>query len=347
MENNQEKIKSIISVNQGTINEFFDGNQALVNTFNTLFADMLTLDDEVVLIRRREILLVARTNERSRFYVIQFENKYFIKFKILEERTEFNPSMLDEYLSYNKECYKFFLENKERITLKVRRRRTCIAYNDNEERENPISFWNPLREKAENCLLNKTYDSDDFIVEDVYNKLIGIFKTAVQESGILNSFEEDIFINRTLSTIPQTLQCLGEKYGFSREGVRLKEISTLNRLYYYIYKLRNSNSILYANQIKELLLSIPDDKLIGVIEGIYNRNNKIGHWLQVLCTRDKIKILKRVKSSDSSRAEKEVDDFVTIDQITKIRNSLDIIKFISSRFTLTCKDDVYYTTCPF
>ena len=109
------------------ISVFFNNNQELIDTFNTICAHMLDLDGAFIIRTNGEIIGISKHGEFYRLYVSKKEDEYFIKYKNRKDSERLIPSNVETYFSYNKSCNEFFAENQDSLVAKERTRKERIS----------------------------------------------------------------------------------------------------------------------------------------------------------------------------------------------------------------------------
>ena len=103
---------------QKIIFDFFKGDDKLVNIFNKVAEHINSLDSEIVVRARTSIIGMSRPSERYRFYVVETEGAFYIKYKNWPIGKPFTESAIEEYYASNMSCNEFFTENLEYLSKK-------------------------------------------------------------------------------------------------------------------------------------------------------------------------------------------------------------------------------------
>ena len=340
------------------ISEFFHNNQELIDTFNAVCVHMSDFDKDLIVRTNGEIIGLSKHNELYRFYISKKDGEYFIKYKNRKEIERFFSSDVELYFGYNKSCIDFFEENKDSFIERKRRKdeRTQRA----ESRQKPSSriseneiaeAWAPVKAKAENSVkfVTKSSSSTEYL-DKAYHEITELFSDICSSPEFLTERDADIIKSRIVKSPTVTLQDLGVKYGVSRERIRQREQSAWSRLTVGIYRGRREKYIPYRERLKCLLLSIPDEFFINTIVQIYHRNPSIGMWLQMVVSGadDKSDIALAIKKAVfSSQKTAKSSACIPPEVINKIKDTVDIVEYISSWQKVVFKGESYRTYCPF
>ena len=160
----------------------------------------------------------------------------------------------------------------------------------------------------------------------------------------------DIIVSRILTPTAITLQNLGEKYDVTRERIRQREKSTWRKLTIGIYRYKREKFIPYREWLKRILLEIPDEAFINTIAQIYRRNAAIGIWLQMVVSgaNDENEVSLAIKKLVSpSATQTKPSARISAEVINKVKNTIDIVEYISSQQDVTLKGKNYHAHCPF
>ena len=159
-----------------------------------------------------------------------------------------------------------------------------------------------------------------------------------------------IIASRILTPTAITLQNLGEKYDVTRERIRQREKSTWRKLTISIYRYKREKFIPYREWLKRILLEIPDEAFINTIAQIYRRNAAIGIWLQTVVSgaNEENEVSLAIKKLVSpSPTPSQPSARISAEVINKVKNTIDIVEYISSQQEVILKGKNYHAHCPF
>ena len=340
------------------ISVFFNNNQELIDTFNTICAHMLDLDGAFIIRTNGEIIGISKHGEFYRLYVSKKEDEYFIKYKNRKESEKFIPSNIETYFSYNKSCNEFFVENKDSLVAKERTKKERISRDVSEQEYSTVRStgetldeWIAIKTKAENALKYVPASSTDTELSDkIYKEIIERLTDAGSNREFMAERDGDIIVSRILNPSAITLQNLGEKYDVTRERIRQREKSTWRKLTTGIYRYKREKFIPYREWLQRILLGIPDESFINTIAQIYSRNAAIGLWLQtvIVGTNDENNVSLAIKKSAfPNAAQTKPSVRIPAEVINSVKNTIDIVEYISSQQDVTLKGKNYHAHCPF
>ena len=337
---------------------FFNNNQEFIDTFNTICAHMLDLDSDFIVRTNSEIIGISKHGEFYRLYLSKSNGEYYIKYKNRKESEKFTSANLEQYFTYNKACNDFFAENKDSLVAKERTRKERVSRDVSNQEYSTVRSagetfeeWISIKTKAENGLkFVNTSTTDTELFEKVYGEIIELLTDACSNRDFMAERDGDIIISRILNPSAVTLRTLGEKYDVTRERIRQREKSTWRKLTIGIYRYKREKFIPYREWLKRILLNIPDEAFINTIAQIYRRNAAIGLWLQMVVTgaNEENDVSSAIKKSFSpSKTSPNVPARISAEVITKIKNTIDIVEYISSQQEVTLKGKNYHAHCPF
>lgn len=322
------------------VSVFFHNNQELIDTFNAICAHMLDWDSNLMIRTRGGIIGISKHGEYYRLYISLKKGEYWIKYKNRKESERFVPSDLKTYLAYNTSCNEFFAENKDSLVTKKRTR--------------SLEEWLPIQTKAENGLKFVDHLSPDTRYADtVYDEIVELLADACSDRELVKECDGEIIINRRLNSPSVTLQSLGERYHVTGERIRQREKRAWRKLTIGIYHCKYEKFVPYKERLIRILLNIPDEVFINTIVQISRRNAIIGSWLQMVVARtgdiedvnDISLAIKKLVYPKSAQSESSA--YIPAEVINKIKNSIDIVEYISLQQDVSKKGKDYYTRCPF
>lgn len=331
------------------IKDFFNSDNALINTFEALFSYMYKLDNDFIVRCNAQIIGIAKAKEFYRFYISQKADGYFIKFKQCSVDRLFAPGNITQYYVLCDECNCFFKENIDKLQIKEP---DVTSQNPISNTGNNTNIWFSLHEKVKKSLETSDTVPNSNYVDEIYSKLINIIAEATFDTTVMDLQSGDIIRNRFLLDKPVTLAVLGEKYGVSRERVR--QIAQ-KRWRLLTQKLRNPNTknfISYQKNLQNCLLDIPDDMLICIIAKISERNDNVGSFLKQTAAPPSLRNDFQNALSEYAIAEKtdaknnQCTNPKTIKSAEKIKDSVNIVEYISSRQELNISDNSILGKCP-
>ena len=211
--------------------------------------------------------------------------------------------------------------------------------------------WIAIKTKAENALKYVPASSTDTELSDkIYNEIIELLTDACSNREFMAERDGDIIVSRILNPSAITLQNLGEKYDVTRERIRQREKSTWRKLTTGIYRYKREKFIPYREWLQRILLGIPDESFINTIAQIYSRNAAIGLWLQtvIVGTNDENNVSLAIKKLVSpSAVQAKPSARIPAEVINSVKNTIDIVEYISSQQDVILKGKNYHAHCPF
>ena len=264
------------------VEDFFGHNTPLVETFVTLYIYMLKQNSGFLIRTNGEILGVARMEEHYRFYVSKKEGECFIKFKHRSEKEPFTATEAKRYMGECDECNRFFELGELNVPPETVRESIETGKDiPAKGRKERIDGLIPLKKKAENCLRVEVNKNVQITARDTYNELLRLFGDFCVNGGILNVRDGDILMSRIMRILPVTLQQLGERYGFTRERIRQRQMKTWKRVAVGVqYDSKKEGFIRLREQLISILEGLPDEEYFSVMVLIRCRNEILGSWLQ-------------------------------------------------------------------
>ena len=270
---------------------FFCGDVDLTEAFKEICEDIIAIDPDIKVRFQSDIVGVAKTDEYLRFYVVETEGTFYIKYKNMPLRDVFDPAEIEKYKANNISCCKYFDENRDHLMRKLssNREERYRAVEKNKGYRYPMFLsaedlekWKAIYKKGEDALQNAKVYLDDLVFEEIYDTLLTILSDACEDETIMKHRNGDIVLNRILYPNRMTLQELGDRYDVSREYIRRLEMSSWERLKKVIYSSKKKYNPDYRIRLADLLLAIPDEAVSSTVERIYARNKWIGLLMQSL-----------------------------------------------------------------
>lgn len=340
------------------ISAFFENNPELINAFVAIYEDMLNCDSDFIIRVDNAITGVGKRGETCRFYISKQGDEYFIKYNNRKEDEIFVPSNLELYFTYNRLCNDFFaasdvslLGNKKTKSPRGSCDASChCVASTTRLSKDVLSEWTCIRTKAENALKFTNNSMCTEYSDIFYDQIVELVVDACSNREFMTERDGDVIINRILNSPPKTLADLGKKYNVSRECIRQREKKSWRRLTFGIYRYKGEKYICYRERLKCILLSIPDETFINTISQISLRNTSIGLWLQkiVVGNNDKSEVaLAMNKLASSIERQSKLATGASSIAVNKIKNTVDIVEYISSYQKVSLKGEIYRADCPF
>ncbi|MBR2444752.1 MAG: hypothetical protein IKB27_05065 [Clostridia bacterium] len=327
------------------IKNFFDGDETLIKTFDIVSEHMLGLDDQVILRGSEHVIGISKENERYRFYVNKRE-RYSIKYKNWDKPEDFDPQNVEKYFSENIKCNEYFSKNPSECTIKKVSTKNKTNTNGRQSREEVLlELWKPIKEKVKVSIETEQKIDLDYS-HVIYLKIIDLLEKACDDKEIITSRSKDVIKNRILCSLKLTLQQLGENHDLSRERIRQIETKSWKKLSMGIYCSKKECFVLYREQLKNLILSIPSNVLITTLAIIRLKNQLIGDWLIMISNPinldDFSEIVKREESGIPKNKSVQNLDF----KHSKLKDLIDIVEYVSENQKITKSGKNYNTKCP-
>lgn len=256
------------------ISSFFGGDIELIEAFNAVCRDMLSLDGELVIRHNSTIIGMAKGNQYYRFYLRCIDGEFFIKYKHLSKLLLFSPENTETYFLKNRENYEFFVQNGELLVRGDAKTKDCKRKTVDLDEE-----WGELRAIANNFSQSAASTK---VIYNIYTSILALLSEAAE--SCLNPRKLEVLKKRILTNSPEALRDMASRFNISPERIRQLQNSSWRRVSTGIYMYVRFSS--YREQLKNILLNVPSEMLVSTIEGITLINKPIGEWLSVIVVGD-------------------------------------------------------------
>ena len=262
------------------IASFFGGDVELIDTFNKICEDMLSLDGGLAIRHNSSIIGMAKGKQYYRFYLSCKDGRFFIKYKHSMKKELFSPSDIQRYFLKNRESYEFFSRKEEQLVRSDTKSRALTN-----GKKKPIDLnedWGTIRARAKQSL-EKGYEQASYkVVYNTYNSILTVLEQAAE--NYLPPSKAEILKKRLLTNSPETLRSLADDYYVSHERIRQWQNNSWRRLSTGIYMY--AGLVGCRESLKNILMDIPSEMLISTIKSITAINKPIGEWLYMIVAED-------------------------------------------------------------